>query len=106
MSEAPAETAVHITVDGKPVEARPGELVIDAAERNGFLTATLPDDGAHTVEATFRRSWADRLGVLITLAVVVARFAPPVLRRRRRQAAGDGRAVEGAAVADGSGDDG
>lgn len=93
----PAFPKWHLSVDGEAV---------DAAERNGFLTATLPDDGAHTVEATFRRSWADRLGVLITLAVVVARFAPPVLRRRRRQAAGDGRAVEGAAVADGSGDDG
>jgi NADH-quinone oxidoreductase subunit G len=29
------ETVVSITVDGKPVDARPGELVIDAAERNG-----------------------------------------------------------------------
>jgi NADH-quinone oxidoreductase subunit G len=29
------ETTVSITVDGKPVEARQGELVIDAAERNG-----------------------------------------------------------------------
>ena len=29
------ETAVSITVNGTPVEARPGELLIDAAERNG-----------------------------------------------------------------------
>lgn len=29
------ETSVSITVDGKQVDARPGELVIDAAERNG-----------------------------------------------------------------------
>jgi NADH-quinone oxidoreductase subunit G len=29
------ETSVSITVDGKAVEAKPGELVIDAAERNG-----------------------------------------------------------------------
>jgi NADH-quinone oxidoreductase subunit G len=29
------ETTVSITVDGKAVEAKPGELVIDAAERNG-----------------------------------------------------------------------
>ncbi|HEX2576045.1 MAG TPA: NADH-quinone oxidoreductase subunit NuoG [Aquihabitans sp.] len=35
MPDAPAETAVAITVNGKAVEARPGELVIDAAERNG-----------------------------------------------------------------------
>ncbi|MCU1498754.1 MAG: NADH-quinone oxidoreductase, chain [Acidimicrobiales bacterium] len=34
MSDA-VETAVSITVNGKAVEARPGELVIDAAERNG-----------------------------------------------------------------------
>ena len=35
MPDAPAETSVHITVNGKAVEAKPGELVIDAAERNG-----------------------------------------------------------------------
>ena len=35
MPDAPAETAVSITVDGKQVDAKPGELVIDAAERNG-----------------------------------------------------------------------
>ncbi len=35
MPDAPAETAVAITVNGRAVEARPGELVIDAAERNG-----------------------------------------------------------------------
>jgi NADH-quinone oxidoreductase subunit G len=35
MSDAPVETTVSITIDGKAVEARPGELVIDAAERNG-----------------------------------------------------------------------
>ena len=35
MPEAPVETAVAITVNGKAIEARPGELVIDAAERNG-----------------------------------------------------------------------
>ena len=35
MPEAPAETAVAITVNGKAIAARPGELVIDAAERNG-----------------------------------------------------------------------
>ncbi len=29
------ETTVSITVDGKQVDAKPGELVIDAAERNG-----------------------------------------------------------------------
>ena len=29
------ETSVSITVDGKQVDAKPGELVIDAAERNG-----------------------------------------------------------------------
>jgi len=29
------ETTVSITIDGKPVDARPGELVIDAAERTG-----------------------------------------------------------------------
>jgi NADH-quinone oxidoreductase subunit G len=29
------ETSVSITVDGKAVDAKPGELVIDAAERNG-----------------------------------------------------------------------
>ena len=29
------ETSVNITVDGKAIEARKGELVIDAAERNG-----------------------------------------------------------------------
>jgi len=29
------ETSVSITVDGKQIDARPGELVIDAAERNG-----------------------------------------------------------------------
>lgn len=32
---APAKTTVTITVDGKPVEANPGELVIAAAERAG-----------------------------------------------------------------------
>jgi len=36
MPDAPAETAVSITVDGKAIEAKPGELVIDAAERNGI----------------------------------------------------------------------
>ena len=30
-----AETAVSITVDGKKVTAKPGELLIDACERNG-----------------------------------------------------------------------
>ncbi len=35
MPDAPAETSVSITVDGKQVSAKPGELVIDAAERNG-----------------------------------------------------------------------
>ena len=33
--ETPVETAVAITVNGKAIEARPGELVIDVAERNG-----------------------------------------------------------------------
>ncbi|MEO6627304.1 MAG: NADH-quinone oxidoreductase subunit NuoG [Aquihabitans sp.] len=32
---APAETTVSITIDGTPVAARPGELLIDAAERTG-----------------------------------------------------------------------
>jgi NADH-quinone oxidoreductase subunit G len=35
MPDAPAETAVSITVDGKQIEARQGELLIDAAERHG-----------------------------------------------------------------------
>jgi NADH-quinone oxidoreductase subunit G len=35
MPDAPAETAVSITVNGVAVEARQGELVIDAAERHG-----------------------------------------------------------------------
>jgi NADH-quinone oxidoreductase subunit G len=35
LTDAPVETTVSITVDGKPVEAKQGELVIDAAERNG-----------------------------------------------------------------------
>ena len=35
MSDTTAETAVSITIDGRQIEARPGELVIDAAERNG-----------------------------------------------------------------------
>ena len=35
MSDAPAETSVSITIDGKQIDARPGELVIDAAERTG-----------------------------------------------------------------------
>ena len=35
MPEAPAETAVAITVNGESVHAHQGELVIDAAERNG-----------------------------------------------------------------------
>ncbi len=35
MPDAPAETSVNITVNGKAVAANPGELVIDAAERNG-----------------------------------------------------------------------
>ncbi|WP_426574318.1 NADH-quinone oxidoreductase subunit NuoG [Aquihabitans sp. McL0605] len=35
MPDAPTETTVSITVDGKQVDAKPGELVIDAAERNG-----------------------------------------------------------------------
>ncbi|MCB1031775.1 MAG: NADH-quinone oxidoreductase subunit NuoG, partial [Acidimicrobiales bacterium] len=35
MTDAPVETTVHITVDGKSIEARQGELLIDAAERNG-----------------------------------------------------------------------
>jgi NADH-quinone oxidoreductase subunit G len=35
MPDTEAETAVAITVDGKAVEARKGELLIDAAERNG-----------------------------------------------------------------------
>ncbi len=35
MTDAPAETTVRITVDGKAIDARQGELVIDAAERNG-----------------------------------------------------------------------
>ena len=30
------EQAVQITVDGRAIEATPGELVIDAAERNGI----------------------------------------------------------------------
>ncbi|CAN5660036.1 hypothetical protein BH10ACT1_BH10ACT1_25570 [soil metagenome] len=35
MPDAPTETAVAITVNGTAIEARQGELVIDAAERNG-----------------------------------------------------------------------
>jgi NADH-quinone oxidoreductase subunit G len=35
VSDAPAETSVSITIDGRTIEARPGELVIDAAERTG-----------------------------------------------------------------------
>lgn len=35
MSETPVETTVSITIDGKQVDARPGELVIDVAERTG-----------------------------------------------------------------------
>ncbi|QXC60169.1 NADH-quinone oxidoreductase subunit NuoG [Aquihabitans sp. G128] len=35
MPDATTETAVAITVNGKAIEARQGELVIDAAERNG-----------------------------------------------------------------------
>jgi NADH-quinone oxidoreductase subunit G len=36
MPDAPAETAVSIDVDGHQIEARQGELVIDAAERSGI----------------------------------------------------------------------
>ena len=35
MSDTTAETAVSITIDGRQIDARPGELLIDAAERNG-----------------------------------------------------------------------
>ena len=35
MPDAPAETMVSITVNGKLIEAKPGELLIDAAERTG-----------------------------------------------------------------------
>ncbi|MDZ7674439.1 MAG: NADH-quinone oxidoreductase subunit NuoG [Acidimicrobiales bacterium] len=35
MSDAPTETTVKITVDGVEIDARPDDLVIDAAERNG-----------------------------------------------------------------------
>ena len=35
MSDNPTETAVSITIDGRQIDARPGELLIDAAERNG-----------------------------------------------------------------------
>lgn len=70
----PAFPKWHLSVDGEAV---------DADERNGFLTAPLPDDGTHTVEATFRRSSADRLGVMITVLVVLWRFGMPALRRRR-----------------------
>ena len=35
MSDTAPETAVSITIDGRTIEARPGELVIDAAERTG-----------------------------------------------------------------------
>jgi NADH-quinone oxidoreductase subunit G len=35
VSDIPAETSVSITIDGRQVDARPGELVIDAAERTG-----------------------------------------------------------------------
>ena len=37
MSDAvePQKTTVTITIDGKEIEAEPGELVIDAAERHG-----------------------------------------------------------------------
>jgi len=34
-ADAPAETTVTVKVDGKEIQARKGELVIDAAERNG-----------------------------------------------------------------------
>lgn len=61
----PAFTKWHLTVDGDAA---------DTLERDGFLTAALPDGEPHTVEATFRRSWGDRLGVLITLLVIAWRF--------------------------------
>ncbi|CAN5912818.1 hypothetical protein BH23ACT2_BH23ACT2_10180 [soil metagenome] len=35
MPDTPAETAVSITIDGRQIDARQGELIIDAAERNG-----------------------------------------------------------------------
>ena len=35
MSEVETETSVKITVDGVEIDARPDELVIDAAERHG-----------------------------------------------------------------------
>ncbi|MGH9284346.1 MAG: 2Fe-2S iron-sulfur cluster-binding protein, partial [Acidimicrobiales bacterium] len=35
---APAEvrTTVSVTIDGQPIEAQPGELIIAAAERHGI----------------------------------------------------------------------
>ena len=72
----PAFPKWHLTVDGEAVEPEPSE---------GFLAARLPDTGPHTVEATFQRTWADRLGVAITVLVVAGRFALPALRRRRRR---------------------
>ena len=47
MSDAPVETSVSITVDGKAVEARKGELVIDAAERNARLYTEPGDPGRY-----------------------------------------------------------
>ena len=70
----PAFPKWHLSIDG---------TAITANERGGFLTARLPDAGGHIVEATFRRSWADRLGVAITLVFLLARFGLPVVRRRR-----------------------
>jgi NADH-quinone oxidoreductase subunit G len=35
MSDAPPKSTVTVTIDGKELEAKPGELVIDAAERDG-----------------------------------------------------------------------
>jgi len=35
VSDAPAKATVSITLDGRPIEAKPGELVIAAAQRHG-----------------------------------------------------------------------
>lgn len=82
----PAFPKWHLSVDGSPVPN---------SERDGFLTARLPDRGAHTVEAVFRRSWADYVGVVITLVVIAWRAGALTTLRRRRvlkrtnQSAGD-----------------
>ena len=71
----PAFPKWHLSVDGSPVPN---------SERDGFLTARLPDRGAHTVEAVFRRSWADYVGIGITLVVIAWRAGGLTALRRRR----------------------